>query len=239
MVRFLSRSTSKMSLRRIIALAVLPAAALMLAAPAWAEESVERHVKIKVLTDDSGEMTELELSDLAVGETRWITSDSGKDIGITREDDGYRLDIDGEETFIATPGDGMHDRVMVKTMVMEDGEGLHDAMQNVWVTGDQQVIHLDGLESSGVFISGLGDLDENQKADIIDALRAAGVDKEIHFSPMGGGEHSFTFVTSGDDLHGDGEATVDVQMLRKHVDGDGEGKIIIIEKKVVTSDDDK
>lgn len=248
MVRFLSRGTSKISLRRILALAVLPAAVLMLATPtwaekpSWAEDSGERHVtvKIKVMADDGGEMTELDLSDLAVGETRWITSDSGKDIGITREVDGYRLDIDGEETFIATPGDGAHNRVMVRAIGHGVNAGLHESMQNVWVTGDQQVIHLDGEGSPGVFISGLGDLDENQKADIIDALRAAGVDKEVHFSPAGGGTHSFTFMTSGGDLHADGEATVDVQVLKKFLPGDedGEGQVIIIEKKIVTSDDD-
>ncbi|MCZ6649208.1 MAG: hypothetical protein O7D35_00920 [Acidobacteria bacterium] len=246
MVRFLSRGTSTISLRRILALAVLPAVALMLAAPAWAEkpswneDSGERHVnvKIKVMADDGGEMTELDLSDLEVGETRWITSDSGKDIGITREADGYRLDIDGEETFIATPGDGAHNRVMVRAIGHGDGEGLHEAMQNVWVTGDQQVIHLDGESLDTVFISGLGDLDEYQKADIIDALRAAGVDKEVHFSPAGGGAHSFMFMTSGGDLHADGETTVDVEVIKKCLPGDGDGNIIIIEKKKFTSDDD-
>lgn len=247
MTRFLLRGSSRLSLRRIVALAVLPAAALMLAAPVWAEtnswtvDKAERQVKIKVMTDDDGEMTELDLSDLEVGETRWMTSASGKDIGITRELDGYRLDIDGEETFIATPGDGHHNRVMVRTIGVGDGEVLtedmHGAMQNVWVTGDQKVIHLDAGSLDGVFISGLGDLDENQKADIIDALRAAGVDKKIHFSPAGEGTHAFTFMTSGEGIHADGEATVDVQMHKKHLHGDGEN-VIIIEKKSIKSDND-
>ena len=241
MVRFLSRGTSRISLRRILALAVLPAVALMLAVPAWAGDAVERHVKIKVMTDEGGEMTELDLSDLQVGETRWITSDSGKDISITREEDGYRLDIDGEETFIGSPGDGMHNRIMVQAMGHGDGEGLHEAMQSVWVTDDHKVIHLDTEGADGVFISGLGDLDENQKADIIDALRAAGVDKEVHFSPSGGGAHSFMFMTSGGDVHMDGESSVDIEVLKKYLPGGGDGEgpqIIIIEKKIVTSDDD-
>jgi len=245
MVRFLSSGTAKISLRRILTLAVLPAAALMLAAPVWAENNswttakVDRQVKIKVMADAGGDMTELDLSDLAVGETRWLKSGSGKDIGITREAGGYRLDIDGEETFIASPGDDTHNRVMVRTLGIGEGDRDMNVDQNVWVTGDQQVIHLGTEGLDGVFINGLGDLDDNQKAAIIDAIRAAGVDKEVHFSPEGFlGAKSFTFVTGGKGMHAEGEANVDIQMHKQPMDGNGEGNVIIIEKKVVTSDDD-
>jgi len=225
--------------RRAIALALLPAAALLFMTPAVAEDSGERKVEIKILADADGEAVELDLSDLEVGETRWISTDSGKDVGITREENGYRLDIDGEETFIMSPGDGMHNRVMVHATADGEGEGLHSAMSNVWVSGDQQVIELDGMNSDHVFITGLGDLDENQKADIIDALRAAGVEKEVHFAPAGA-PHMMSFSTTHD-VHGEGDATVDVQVLRKHMgeaaDGDG-NHVIVIEKKTISSEDD-
>ena len=226
------------SLRRAVALVLLPAAALLFMAPAMADDVVERKVQIKVIADTGGEAVELDLSDLQVGETRWITSDSGKEIGITREENGYRMDIDGEETFIMSPGDDMHNRIMVHATT--DGEGLHESMSNVWVTDDAQVIQLDGMASDGVFISGLGDLDEYQKADIIDALRAAGVEKEIHFAPSGG-PHMMSFSIDSD-VHADGEHTVDVQVIREHLvgdAGDADGShVIFIEKKEITSDDD-
>lgn len=224
------------SMRRAVALLLLPAAALLFMVPAMADDVVERKVQIKVIADAGGEAVELDLSDLEVGETRWITSDSGKEVGITREENGYRLDIDGEETFIMSPGDDMHNRIMVHAT--SEGEGLHESMSNVWVTGgDAEVIHLDGMASDGVFISGLGDLDEYQKADIIDALRSAGVDKDIHFAPSGG-PHMMSF-TIDSDVHADGDTTVDVQVIREHLSEatDG-GHVIFIEKKEITSDDD-
>jgi hypothetical protein len=225
------------TLRRAVALALLPAAALLFMTPAMAEDTGERKVEIKILADAGGEAVELDLSDLQVGETRWISTDSGKDVGVTREENGYRLDIDGEETFIMSPGDDMHSRVMVHAMADGVGEGLHSAMSNVWVTGDQQVIELDGIESDHVFISGLGDLDENQKEDIIDALRAAGVEKEVHFAPSGS-PHMMSFTT---DVHADGDTDVNVQVLRKQLgegaDADG-NHVIFIEKKTISSDED-
>ena len=99
--------------RRAIALALLPAAVLLFMHPATAGDETQRKVQIKVITDEGGDPVELDLSDLQVGETRWVTTDSGKDVGITREANGYRLDIDGEETFVMSPGEGMHNRVMV------------------------------------------------------------------------------------------------------------------------------
>lgn len=228
------------TLRRAVALALLPAAALLFLTPAIAEEVHERKVEIKILADADGEALDLDLSDLEVGETRWISTDSGKDVGITREENGYRLDIDGEETFIMSPGDDMHNRVMVHATAHGEGEDLHSAMSNVWVSGDAGVIEIDGMASDHVFISGLGDLDEYQKADIIDALRAAGVDKEVHFAPAGA-PHMMSFTTTHD-IHGEGDANVDVQVIKKHLgdaaDADG-NHVIFIEKKSITSDDDE
>jgi hypothetical protein len=226
------------TLRRAVALVLLPAAALLVMTPAVAEDHVDRKVEIKILADADGEGVELDLSDLEVGETRWITTDSGKDVGVTREDDGYRLDIDGEETFIMSPGVGMHNRVMVHATTDHDGGGSYDSTSNVWVNSDHDVINLDSMTGDSVFISGLGDLDENQKADIIDALRSAGVDKEVHFAPAGG-PHVMSFTTS-DGVHADGDATVDVQVIRKHIDGttDSDGNhVIFIEKKSIGEDD--
>lgn len=235
------------SLRRAVALLLLPAAALLFMVPAMAGDEVVRKVQIKVIADAGGEAVELDLSDLQVGETRWITSDSGKEIGITREENGYRLDIDGEETFIMSPGDGMHKRIMVHATTDGEGDDLHSVMSNVWVTDDAQVLHLDGMAGGGmfiandsVFISGLGDLDEYQKADIIDALRSAGVEKEIHFAPSGG-PHMMSF-TIDSDVHADGEHTVDIQVLREQLlgeAGDADGShVIIIQKKIMTTDED-
>ena len=226
------------TLRRAVALVLLPAAALLVMTPAVAEHHVERKVEIKILADADGEGVELDLSDLEVGETRWITTDSGKDVGVTREDDGYRLDIDGEETFIMSPGDGMHNRVMVHATIDHEGGGSHDSTSNVWVNSDHDVISLDSMAGDSVFISGLGDLDENQKADIIDALRSAGVDKDVHFAPAGG-PHVMSFTTA-DGVHADGDANVDVQVIRKHLDGtaDSDGNhVIFIEKKTIGEDD--
>ncbi len=214
------------------------------AVPASADEKLERKVKIKVMTGAGTEIEEVDVSDLAVGETRWVTSRDGKDVGITREESGYRISVEGEDTFVMTPSAGpagmrrVHVRtgegsekgsqVFVRKMATA-GEGGGQSM--VFVTDDNQAIHLDGLADT-VFISGLGDLDESRRQAIVDALRGAGVDKEIRFAPSG--PHGFRFL-SGEGA-GEGQS-VEVNVEKSVTGGDGDGHKVIIIEKVVEKDE--
>jgi hypothetical protein len=136
-----------------------------------------------------------------------------------------------------SPGEGMHRKIMVHSMAQAGGEGEVDVTSNVWVDSDHKVLDLSGAagESSLVFVSGLGELDDFQKQAIIDGFRAAGIEKEIRFAP--GGPTAFTFVTSGEgDVDGEGEIKIDIEAL-DGAGGDGQ-HVILIEKKTVEDKED-
>ena len=80
---------------------------------------------------------------------------------------------------------------------------------------------------------GLGELDEYERNQIIDALRAAGVEKEIHFAP-GGGPHGFHFLTTSAGEGEGGEVEVEIH---KFGPGEADSNMIIIEKKVKKEED--
>ena len=225
---------------------LLPLAVLgLLVAPALAGEHHDgevhkKHIKIMVSPDgDDVDAIHLDASDLEVGETRYVTSESGQEVAITREENGFRIDIDGEETFVMTPGEGMHKRVMVHSagsgvatanafVMAGEGEG-HDML---WISDEGENVHLEGMEDT-VFITGLGDLDEYERNQIIDALRAAGVEKEIKFAPAGG-PHGFHFLTTSG-IEGEG-GDVEVE-IRKIGPGEEDTNVFVIEKKIKKEED--
>jgi hypothetical protein len=189
----------------------------------------KKHIKILVTPDGEGaDEVSIDASDLEVGETRYFTSDSGKEVAITREENGFQIDIDGEQTFVMTPGEGMHKRVMVHSagageatanafVVSGEGEG-HNM---VWVSKEGEDIHLGGLE---------------ERDQIIDALRSVGIEKEIRFAPAGGPHHGFHFLTTSG-VVGEGEdGEVEVE-IRKFGPGEEDGNVIVIEKKIKKEED--
>lgn len=225
---------------------LLPLAAFgLLVSPALAGdhhdgEVHKKHIKIMVSPDgDDADAIHLDASDLEVGETRYVTSESGQEVAITREENGLRIDIDGEETFVMTPGEGMHKRVMVHSsgtgeatanafVMAGEGEG-HDML---WVSDEGENVHLEGLEDT-VFISGLGDLDEYERNQIIDAIRAAGIEKEIQFTPAGG-SHGFHFLTTSG-IEGEG-GNVEIE-IHKMGPGEEDANVFVIEKKIEKKED--
>jgi hypothetical protein len=200
----------------------------------------KKHIKILVSPDgEDSDAIHLDASDLEVGETRYLTSESGREVAITREENGFRIDIDGEETFVMTPGEGMHKRVMVHSagtgvatanafVMAGEGEG-HEML---WVTDEGESIQFGGLEDM-VFITGLGELDEYERNQVIDALRSAGIEKEIRFAPAGGA-HGFHFVTTSE---GEGEGGDMEVEIRELAPGEEDAEFIIIEKKIKKEED--
>ena len=101
-----------MKLMKLAALAVL-----IVFGAAMAQE-VEKKVELKVMvagdeasevhwvSDDMG----FELDDLAIGETRTIAGDSGRDVTVTRTEAGMQFNIDGET--VVVPDIGAHEAHM-------------------------------------------------------------------------------------------------------------------------------
>ncbi|MFQ5720467.1 MAG: hypothetical protein ACE5IK_13055 [Acidobacteriota bacterium] len=240
------------------------AAACLLVVPAWANGSTEDAVvcsggeadcggvehRIKILIAGGGDELEglaaggeaIDISGMEVGETRYGTGDT--DVAVTRVEDGYTITVDGEEIHVDTIVDADRMKVIVGSGSGEGGS---------WTTADGSVFSLDGHhvalfgaggESDAVTLSGLGDLDEDARQRIIEALRDAGVEKDIHFADG----HGFQFITAGTgegntvffsgDEGGEGEHTINVDVEAFAGDEAGTHKVVII-KKVKSGDQEK
>ena len=98
-----------MKLMKLTALAMLLAFGVVMA------QEVEKKIELKVMVSDDGSgddkeihwvSDDLDLDDLAVGESKTITGESGREVTVTRTDDGMQFDIDGET--VVVPDMGAH-----------------------------------------------------------------------------------------------------------------------------------
>ena len=186
----------------------------------------------------------IDISGMEIGDTRFETVGDGTEVSITREEDGYVIDVDGEEIRIESLGGDEQVRIIV-------ADGEHSAVSvghgGSWTSDDGHVTRLINRSAgghNGVTISGLGELDEDARERIIDALRSAGVDEDIRFGSghglhminADGADGQSVFFSSGGSMSMD----VDVKVEELLGDGDEDGKKVIIIKRIkVDKDDDK
>lgn len=124
---------NKLRLFVTLATALAIAAGLSLAD----ESKVKSRFKFKV--DSAGEA--IVVDDLAVGETRQFFTDSGKEVVVTRGDDGFHLTVDGKEIDVVGPH-GFHGASVidlegeeggsVKVIVKKVGVGEESEHVMVW-----------------------------------------------------------------------------------------------------------
>lgn len=106
------------------------------------EQRVER-VKVKLLLDQEGEPDRIELDDLgtmAVGETRSYSTSSGQPVLVTRDEEGWELDLDGKKIRVGEHGAGEGDVFVHRMKKFELGEA-GDGRTMVWVSGDEGEDH--------------------------------------------------------------------------------------------------
>ena len=177
--------------------------AVFLASGSAFAQEVEKKVAIKVVVDGDESSTvswsgSTEFDDLAVGETRTITTDSGKDITITKTDAGMEFNVNGETVMVPDVGEhGMH-------MAFVGADGIHAIDGDI----DVEVMALDGHETVDVKVIGAGThavrahppegvtiisdqpLDDSVRESIRSVLISAGNDSEVRFiDGTGDGEH--------------------------------------------------
>lgn len=113
-------------------------AASVLASAAFAGEEVQTKMKMVVVDGDADEEVRLELDsdelgfnlhDMQVGENQSVVDSQGRNILVTREEDGFSFNVDGK-TIKMPAMDGEHERVWVQKF--GDGEDvdvhvIHDA----------------------------------------------------------------------------------------------------------------
>ena len=176
-------------------IALFIVAATMLATATIAGEKA--HKKFEVIIDDgsTGSATHLsldsdemgfELHDLQEGETRSIVNESGQSILITREADGYKINVDG------------------KTIELPDFDGPHEAMWlgdgdstdvNVHVIHDARFVTQGSSE--GVTIISAEPIDDVTRESIKSLLLSSGHSDEVNFIDGGdskGGMHKIKIV---------------------------------------------
>ncbi len=170
-------------------LAVLFASLLVSAFSFAAEPEVKRQIKIAA----DGEVVSLDANNMEIGDTRQTFTDSGKEVLVTRTEDGFQVEIDGKEIDIDIPhGEGHHaivsttsgdDRKVIVRKFKGEGDGDEHGYHFIhagegdhhWVQkdgGDVDVVieHFsaaDRLLESGV----LDDLDEAKRQEVLDTLK--------------------------------------------------------------------
>jgi hypothetical protein len=135
----------------VAAVAASAALTLGVVPAASAEESGERHSKIKLVVDRDGVAERLTLDDLhelAIGESRTLATEGGRPVTVTRDTEGFAVDIDGkivrvEDRFGDLEGGGPGEHRFEKRIVVGDGEPGE---------GDTMVFHGTGNQAGDVVI---------------------------------------------------------------------------------------
>ena len=161
-------------------------AAISLAAAAIAGEEIRHKMAIAVVGDDGSGETRIELDsddlgfnlhDMQVGENRSIIDKSGRTILVTREEDGFKFDVDGK-TIKMPAFDGHHEGAMW----MSDGD-ITDVDVHVMHDADMATAH----SMDGVMIISNKPVDEATQQAIKSMLESAGHGSEVHFVDSGSG----------------------------------------------------
>jgi hypothetical protein len=219
-------------------------AALALSATIALAETNET-IKIKVRTDEGLSET-VSIKNLAEGATDVFTTESGKEVLVSRDSEGLTLEVDGQVIDVALPkveslsGDNMeHHRVM---FMSEDGlkHELDGDNEFVFITDDDEVHTSEGIHKRIMVTAGEGlheacPSDEECKNVMIKRMHIDGdadaewVDEE--------GTHRVIVKSLSE---GDGEL-VEIQeiMEEMHLEGEGDGQVIIIEREIEVHEDDE
>lgn len=114
------------------------------ALPAAAGDETAQRMEVKqviALKTDDFELAETDISDLAVGESETIVTESGKTIDILRNEDGIELYVDGVlQDINFSMGHGEHEGLHKEIEVICDAEEACDEM--VWIS-DESDLHVE------------------------------------------------------------------------------------------------
>lgn len=178
----------------------------LIATAAVAGEKHETHIKIMTDDADGGAFEwhssdpDADFSDLAVGESRTLTGDDGKEVTVTRRDKGLEFDVDGKKIeLMEFVDDG---EVTVDIDVMHDGDEVHQVHKK-----EKKVKIITTDDAADVTIISSDEIDDETRAKLRKVLEESGKDGEILF-------------LDGSELHGDAQAHGDheVRIIKKKVE---------------------
>ena len=152
-----------------------------LAGSAMAGDEAKRVMAIEVVGDDSTDATSFffnsddlgfDLDEMQVGETRSVIDESGKSILITRNEDGFSFNVDGEVIDLPNFADeehgGMH--------WISEGDGSD---VNVHVMRNVETTTMSDM--GGTVILSSGPIDDATQQAIKSLLESAGYDSDVDF----------------------------------------------------------
>ncbi len=182
---------------------LLAVAILALAPAAFAGDTTVEGTHFKISTSDAGTV-EFDLDELAVGESRHFTTDTGKPVDVTRTEAGYELAVDGKKLDVILDGEDA-----ASMRIESAGEG----------DGEREVVFLkkragDGSGEPHVVVMTEGDDGEGGKRVIRKRIITSGGE--------GDGEIQVRVL--------DGDEDIDLEGLE--VGDDGDGHVVVIKKKV-------
>jgi len=161
-------------------------AVLMTIGTAVAQDE-EKKTELRIAVDRDGDTRDIhwvsrdpdfDMNDLAVGETRRISGESGKEVTLTRTDNGMQIEVDGETVVVpAMDKDATH-----MAFVSADGELIGAGGEEVdvqVVNDDTRVVRIQPPD--GITIISSEPLDDAVQESIRSVLISAGKDEEITF----------------------------------------------------------
>ncbi|MDJ0760675.1 MAG: hypothetical protein QNJ19_14865 [Woeseiaceae bacterium] len=135
-------------------------------------------MEIKVISSDTDGVVRIDSDDLdfdllemQVGENRSIVDSNGKNVLITRTDDGFDLNVDGDVVQIPDPGK-LH--------------GVGDFDTDIDVDVIHKKVHIGDADESGAVIVTRGVIEPVIQEQIRSLLQSAGVDGDVRFVEGGG-----------------------------------------------------
>lgn len=175
-------------------------------------QAVAEEKMIIALKTDGFELTETDISSLAVGESQTIETDSGKVIDIIRTAAGAEIYVDGELLLTNLDSEGLPKKHMIKKHVQIICGSDEGCDKHVFILDDGDDINLDWVTDDGdhVFIHKeikLSCTDEEEGTSCGDKM---------------------VWISEGEDMDLDG-------LHEMHLSGEGH-KIIVIRKELVTQD---
>lgn len=112
----------------LAALAAGAVLAVVPVAPASAGEGGEKQTKIKLVVARDGvaeRITLVDLHEMSVGESRTVASENGRTVVVTRDADGFEVDVDGRKIRLQdhfSEGETGETRVFQRRIVIDDDE---------------------------------------------------------------------------------------------------------------------
>lgn len=168
----------------------------------FASEPMDEGIVVRIANEGSSET--LYFDELAVGETREVTAESGKPAFVTRTEEGMEIELDGEVTKIRTVPfelaeiDALDDPELAALL---EARAAGD-VRLVRIEGDE-VVHGDGHEVIRIHAGGDGEDGQRMRKVVV---------------RHGDGTHAFA--------HGDGGHAFHIS-----TDAQGRGKTVIVERR--------